>query len=785
MLFYNFKCAFRWLMKNSLFTAINVTGLAISLCVSFFILLWINQELSVDSFHEKKETLYFVSVNYEQQDGKMTPSTNSSALLAPFLADKFPQVENSTRLRPSWEKTYLKFKENEQLFKGFHAEEGFLRMFSFSLREGNMETALEGPDKIVLTEKVGIALFGDANPVGELVEIKDAYTKRTFTVSAVLKNVPENSSIQFDYLLPYQEFQDRNEWVNKWGNSSLNTFIELKPGTDFRQFERQASGVMEKEAGFHIQIVPFSKVYLGWPLEIPIHGIAQSSLSYLKIFAGVGVFILLLAGINYINLTIAQNFRRTKEAGIKKALGSEKRHLALQSITEFVLVFTLAALLALGSLILLRPVAVSYLQIDLNAPDINPVVLGVFLLILLLTTGLAGLYPSLQHSGIIRLSSLNGKSSPGTMGLFRKGLITFQFVLTSLFIVASITLYKQLKFVREMNIGLDRENVLYFGKTETLDKHFDHFKTALSGEQGIQQITQLSDLPFEVGMTSSDPWWPGKEEDDRTWFKLMHADFGFPETFEVKLKQGRWFSPAFNDSANFVINEAMARHMGVDNPVGTRFRCWGDEGQVVGVVEDFHQNSLHTAIEPMVFRFDPGNAEYVFLRTSPEKTAEAIENLQAVYSDIEKYFPLDYHFLDAQYENLYKREQLTAVFANSFSVLAIFISCMGILGLSVLSAMNRRKEIGIRKVNGAGTWEVMLLLNKDFIKWVALAFIIACPVAWYVMDKWLQNFVYRTALSWWIFAVAGLLALIIALITVSLQSWKAANGNPVKSLRYE
>jgi putative ABC transport system permease protein len=786
MLFHTFKSACRWLMKNSLFTAINVLGLAISLCAAFFIFLWFNKELSMDSFHEKKDQVFFVSLNYKLQDGKLEPSTHTSALLAPFLAERFPQIQEYSRLRPSWEKTFVKYQQQEQRFKGFHAEEGFLHMFSFPLLQGDIQEALASPDKIVLTEKVSKALFGEADPIGASVEIKDAYSKRAFTVSAVLKNVPEHSSMQFDYLLPYQEFENRNEWVKHWGNGSLNTFIELKPGINLEEFENQISKELESVGNFSLQLTPLSNVYLGWPLDIPIEGINQGSLGYLKIFAGVGIFILLIAGINYINLSTAQNFRRSKEAGIKKVLGSDKRHLFQQSITEFVLVFSLAALLAVTTLILLLPFIQAYWQISFSLQTLSPTLVSGFLIILLLIFGCAGIYLSLQHAGSLNFAVLKARGSQhATIGLQHKVLVIFQFVLASLFIVSSITLYKQLKFIREVNIGVDRENVIYFETTEALQKHFGPFKEKLLVQPGIQNITQVSDLPFEVGMTTSDPWWPGKQEDDRTWFKLMQVDYGFPATFEVKLKEGRWFSPDFNDTSNYVINETTARHMGIENPLGTKFRCWGEEGQVVGIVEDFHQNSLHSGIEPMVFRFDPENAEVFCLRTEPGQTAMAIDRLKTVYQEIESSYPLDYHFLDARYEGLYKREQLMAVFANTFSVLAIFISCMGIFGLSVLSAHNRRKEVGIRKVNGARVWQVMLLLNKEFLQWVLLAFIISCPIAWYIMNEWLQNFAYRTDLSWWIFASAGLAALIVAIITVSWQSWRAASRNPVKALGYE
>ena len=772
-----------WKQKG--YTFINVLGLALGLAGSLLILLWVQDERQVDQFHKNSEQLYRVQRNAYFSDGQIFTWQAIPMPLAEALEQQFSEVIHAEL--HSWENELLVahgkegFKE-----KGYFVSDAFLESFSFPLLQGDPATALQDLHSVVISETLARKHFGDDNPLGKTLRIDE---RKDFTVTGVFKDVPKSSSLQFDVLLPVEDFIQRNKWTQDWGNNGLRLVVMMRPKVDISAFNAKIENfIMENTEGSlsTIFLQPYAETYLYSNFEDGKQ--AGGRIEYVRIFTLVAIFILIIASINFMNLATARSAQRAKEVGVRKSVGASRQSLIGQFLVESLLIVMVGLGVALLLIALVLPsfneLTDKTLTISLNNAAFWLTVVGTTLF----TGLLAGSYPAFFLSAFNIIAVLKGtlrhKRGPN---LFRKGLVVFQFAMSILLIIGTMVIYWQLHFIQHKNIGLDRENLLYFRVEGELAKTYPTFKTELLKQPGIAQVTASSQNPLSVGTsTSGGVEWDGKTEEDDILISIISADYDFLKTMGMELREGRAYNPAFaTDSVNYIINEQAARAMGMEDPLSQLITVWNEEGKVIGVVKDFHFSSLHEDIGPLVIRFAPGAASYVYVRTEAGRTSEALAATEDLYQQFNPSFPFDYIFMDKYFDRVHRSEQVVGKLANGFAGMAIAISCLGLLGLASYTAERRTKEVGVRKVLGASVTHLVFLLTSDFTRLVLIGFMIAAPLAYFLMNDWLQGFAYRINLTPLLFIGAGLAALLIAWLTVGYQSIRAARVNPTQSLRSE
>jgi len=781
------KTALRNMRRQKGYAFINVAGLSIGLACSFFILLWVRHELSYDRFHKDGDRLYQV-MRHGYLDNIYTWGSVPKPL-ADALERGYPEVENAMLL--DWTSPRLITWEDKTLREeGHYADAAFFQAFTFPLLVGDPATVLKAPESIVISESLASSLFGpdwrtQDNLLGQILRLDH---EKDFRITGVFEDVPVNSTIQFDYVLPMEAYLQQNEWVENWSNAGLQLFVRLKPGTDHEEVNRKIENLIRDNKGF-ANATPFLH-----PLtDIRLHSEFRDGkqvggrITYVRLFTLVAIFILVIACINFMNLATARSTQRAKEIGVRKVVGATQPSLIGQFLGESMLMalvaFVLASLLVVG----LLPAFNELTGESMALSDLDPGFACMMLGIALLTGIVSGGYPALYLSSFNPVSALRGTFRQRPLaGQLRKGLVVFQFVLSTLLIAGTFAIYAQVQYIRSKSLGLDRSNLVYVALEGAVRDQYDAFRQELMARPGIENVTTSSQNPLDVGNNTTDPTWEGKDPEDGTLFYIINANYEFVETMKMELVAGRTFSRAFaTDSVNFIINERAAQAMGMDDPIGQALSMWDRDGQIVGVVKDFHMNSLYEAIEPTIIRLDPPATELLFARTEPGKTQEALASLEAVMAQFNPGYPFEYEFLDKEYEEMYRSEVVMGRLANAFAFVAIFISCLGLFGLASFTAEQRRKEIGVRKVLGASAAGLVVLLSRDVTRLVVLAFIISAPVAYYAINRWLNTFEYHVTFPYEMFGVAGISALLIAWLTVSYQAIKAAVADPVKSLRYE
>lgn len=772
-----------WKQKG--YTFINILGLALGLAGSLLILLWVQDERQVDQFHKNSEQLYRVQRNAHFSDGQIFTWQAIPMPLAEALEQKFPEVIHAEL--HSWENELLVAHEKEGFKeKGYFVSDAFLEILSFSLLQGDPITALQDLHSVVISETLAKKHFGDENPLGKTLRIDE---RKDFTVTGVFKDVPKNSSLQFDVLLPVEDFIQRNEWTQDWGNNGLRLVVMMQPETDVTAFNAKVEKlIMENTEGSlsTIFLQPFADTYLYSNFEDGMQ--AGGRIEYVRIFTLVAIFILIIASINFMNLATARSAQRAKEVGVRKSVGASRQSLMGQFLVESLLIVVVGLGMALLLITLVLPpfneLTDKSLSISLNNSTFWLTVVGTTLF----TGLLAGSYPAFFLSAFNIIAVLKGtiRHKQGAT-LFRKGLVVFQFAMSILLIIGTLVIYRQLYYIQHKNIGLERENLMYFPIEGELAGTYPTFKTELLKQPGVAQVTASSQNPLSVGTsTSGGVQWDGKTEDDDILISIISADYDFLETMGMELREGRTYNPAFTtDTANYIINEQAARAMGMDEPLNQIITVWDVEGKVIGVVKDFHFNSLHEDIGPLVVRLAPGATAYVYVRTEAGQTSEALIATKELYRQFNPSFPFDYTFMDKYFERVHRSEQVVGKLANGFAIMAIIISCLGLLGLASYTAERRTKEVGVRKVLGASVTHLVFLLTGDFTRLVLIGFMVAAPLAYFLMNDWLQGFAYRINLTPLLFVGAGLAALLIAWLTVSYQSIRAARINPTQSLRNE
>jgi ABC-type antimicrobial peptide transport system permease subunit len=674
--------------------------------------------------------------------------------------------------------------------QGFFAGADFFSMFSYSLLEGKAANALGAPAAIAISRNMAIHFFGSPDKaIGKMLKFEN---RETLLVTAVFENIPANSSQQFDFLRSWSDFVSQNKWVNNWGNTSPASFVMLRKEADPFKVEAKIKDFVykyqERGGGFTTELAlqPYTEKYLHSTFKNGY--IDGGRIEYVQLFTIVGVFILLIACVNFMNLATARSTKRAKEVGLRKVIGALRSALIGQFIGEAFLLTFFAVIIGVAIAALFLPAFNDLTGKQLSMPFTQPV-FWMSLAVLLAITGIvAGSYPALFLSSLKPSRVLKGTLKFGWGAtFFRQGLVVFQFTLSIVLIVGMIVIYRQVNYIQTKNLGYDRENLLYIPVEGELISKYSLFKEQAVKIPGVLTISKMRNSPTVIEHHTGSIEWTGKDPNLTVSFADAVVGYDFAKTLNLEIKEGRDFSREFaTDSASYILNETAVNKIGYKNPVG-QIVSWGNRrGTIIGVLKDFHFNSIHQQIEPLIVRLDENwGWGTILVRTKAGKTKEAIAGLETLYKSMNSKFPFTYQFSDQEYTNLYRSEEVVSKLANIFAFLAISISCLGLFGLATFTAAQRTKEIGVRKVLGASIPDIATMLSANFLKPVTIAMLIAFPIAWYVMNSWLDGFAYKVDIEWWVFAIAGLATLFIALLTVSYQSVKASFSNPVTSLRAE
>ncbi|MBN8851095.1 MAG: hypothetical protein BGO55_28650 [Sphingobacteriales bacterium 50-39] len=784
-----FKVAIRNLWKHKGYSFLNIFGLAMGMTCSLLILLWIQDERSVDAWHEKGDRLYRV---YERQyyDGKIEAGYYTPGLLPAEMKKMLPEVELASGFTWEGDNTF-QVGEKTLKEKGCSAGPDFFKMFSYPLLEGNPATALPGPTDIAISRKMAVDFFGSPREaIGKPIRYQNS---KIFKVTAVFEDVPDISSDKFDYLKSWDNFLEENSWAKEWGNNGPNTLLLLRKDANADLVTKKIAHFLDN---YNKEQSKSFRIELGMQRtrEAYLHStfkdgkIAGGRIEYVRLFSIVAVFILLIACINFMNLTTARSVKRAKEIGIRKVVGAVRPALIRQFISEAILLAFFSMILALGLLVLVLPFFNQMTGKHIAFPYGSSSFWLWMAALTLVTGAIAGSYPALFLSSFQPIRVLKGSLKfGGGAAWLRKGLVIFQFVLSIVLIIGTIVIASQVNYVRTMNLGFDRENLVYIPLEGDLTGKYKTFKEEALRLPGVGDVSRMTQEPTQIENGTGGVGWDGKDPNVQPMFTQASVGYGMARTLRLQFVAGRDFSQDFpTDSVGYLINESALKKIGYKDPIGKRLTFWQKKGTIVGVLKDFHFNSLHEPIQPLIIRLrEEESWGSALVRTKAGQTKQALAELERLCRELNPKFPFTYRFADEEYQKLYKSEAIVHSLSNCFAFLAIFISCLGLLGLAMFTAEQRTKEFGIRKVLGARVGTLFGLLSREFLLLVLIAFVVASPLAWWAMHAWLQNFAYHVDVQWWVFLLAGGAALLIALMTVSFQALKVAVANPVKSLRVE
>ncbi|MES1181939.1 MAG: ABC transporter permease [Flavobacterium sp.] len=783
----NFKIAWRNLVKDRLFTFLNLTGLATGLAAVIFIFLWVRDERSVDRFHAKDKQLYQVLGSISLVTGVFTQDY-TPGILAQSMAADIPEVEAATSVLPIWGgPVVLTVGDKHIRAIADYIDSSFFNVFSFPVVAGTSRIMFENKQTVLLSDETAIKLFGSsANSIGKTIQWLDEPS--AFVVAGVFKKPPVNSTLQFDVLFNIKLRADRTpgEFYD-WNNSNPSTYLLLKKGTDLTAFNKKIYGYEQtksKNAPLNLQATRFSDHYLYNKYENGHQ--AGGRIEYVRLFSLIAFFILVIACINFMNLSTAKAARRSKEIGIKKVAGANRLSLITQYIGESMLVVFLSVLLAVGIVWVLLPQFNNITGKSLSLPW-SSAFAGSLLAITIITGLIAGSYPAFYLSRFKPVAVLKGRLPASLAELWvRKGLVVFQFSLSVIFIIGVITIHKQMSLVQKINLGYAKDNIITFRNEGPIEKSIEPFLSDLRNIPGVVNAATVggSMTGNMSGMTEKLNW-EGKQPGDTVMCKVLDVDYGLLEMLDIKMAQGRTFSREMGmDSLSMILNEQAVATMNMKNPIGKTVTVWGHTYRVIGVAKDFHYESLYEKVKPCFIRCMPDNYN-IFVKINGRRQQETLAEIGKIYRSYNPMVPFSFTFLDENYQAMYVSEQRVAALFRFFAGLAIIISCLGLFGLAAFTAEKRKKEIGIRKVIGASVSGIVLLLSKDFLRLVLVAVVIAFPLAWWALNQWLNSFAYRVHMNAGVFISAGLSIIGITLLTISIQSIKAAIANPVGALRSE
>lgn len=807
MLRYNLLLAYRNFKRHKGSFFINLIGLSTGLTCTLLIYLWVNDELSVDKFHKNHSRLYQVLQNLPMADGILTVGA-TPGLLAESLLEEMPDIDDAvavaypmggqgTKGLLSFENTYLKASE-------LYAGNNYFNVFSYPLIEGDKDQVLSDKYSILLSEEMAVKLFKTTrNVVGKTVTWNRERLDGEYQVTGIFKNPPANSSARFDVLLTYQLYFDEYKRLHDWGNSGPRTYVLLKEGADVDWFNKKikdfrksklkatwdparikqvfGNANLDRLGTLFLQRYSDKHLYNRYENGVPVDG----RILYVRLFSVIALMILVIACINFMNLSTAKASKRLKEVGLKKSIGVDRKTLIFQFLGESVLMAFLSLILALSLMTLFLPlfneITGKQLTLSLDMPMVTAI-LG----ITLVTGLLSGSYPAFYLSGFNPVTVLKGKIHMSMGELWaRRGLVIFQFTLSVAMIVSVVVVYKQIEFVHTKNLGYNRDNIIYFAKEGKLAEGLETFLTEVKKMPGVVGAASFGhNLTGDHGGTSA-VGWEGKNPDERIQFGNLEMDHDLMKIMGFEMAAGRMFSRDFyNENDKIIFNEAAINAMGLQDPIGKTVTLWGNEKQIIGVVKNFHFESLYEEVKPCFLQCYK-DMDNILVKIEAGMEKETISRIQKFYQQYNSGLPFDYKFLDEDYQVLYAAEKRVALLSRYFAGIAILISCLGLFGLATFTAERRLKEIGIRKILGSSVLGIIFLLSGDFTKMVIAAILIAVPASYFIAQHWLEGFAFRIDLEWWFFAGAGLLVLFIAWFTVGMQTVKAAQINPAECLKDE
>ena len=781
-----FKIAWRNLFRNKGFSATNLLGLTIGITCTILISLWVQDELTYDKFHSNYSSIYKLYANRDFNNQLFTDE-NMVLPLASSIKNASGQVEHAvvtTHRQPR----VIKYGDNKLKKEGYRVSEDFFEMFSWKFIEGSPKTAITDPSSIVLTRSAAKGLFGNEDPINKVVKFDN---QNDLKVTAIVEDVPGNSTFQFDYIVPFNPSNEGyKRSMENWQNSSWTVFLQVKPGTDLKLLEKTINDIKYQHDADDKRIstyfaFPFSKLRL--QSEFKDGKNIGGMIEYVKLFSIIAIIILLIACVNFMNLSTARSEKRAREVGVRKTLGSGRRQLIFQFFSESIILAFIAFVLSICTVYVLLPFFNHLVDKDLVLDITKPLFWGAAIALILFTGIIAGSYPALYLSSFNPVRVLKGTFFPGKKTVLpRHILVVGQFAISILLISATIIIYQQIQHIKDRDIGYNADNLIMIPASQDTQNTFSAIRDELMKTGMISAVNRSFSPITEVWWKAPAPDWDGKPAGGELIVASMATDIDYTKTMGVKILEGKDFSGVPADSSNMLINEAAVKAMQLKNPLGTQLRYGSNKYTVIGVTSNIVMESPFKAVDPMLVYFDPDNSNSINIRlTASAKPQQAIKSIEAVFKKYNPAYPFEYKFVDEEFNRKFLTEDLISRITNIFAGLAIFICCIGLAGLASFTIEKRVREIGIRKVLGATLGQLLTLISKDFLKLVLIAFVIATPLAWWFMNNWLEKYPDRINISIWLFGAVGMLILLLALVVVCLNTMKAAITNPVKSLRTE
>ncbi|RIW12938.1 ABC transporter permease [Algoriphagus lacus] len=786
MLRHYFLLAFRNFQKFKSIFLINLLGLTIGLTTVVLIGVWVKDELSINRYHTNSDRIYTVLTNHDNAGGIVTWSV-TPAQMAESMKAELPQVEMAAGVSPFISGVVLESAGEKLTADGLFVDQEYLDMFSHEFLVGNKSKALTGINSVTLSETLAKNLFGSAeNAIGKSLKWQVFDFKNEVEVTGVYRDFGSLDVEKPQFMLAFPYFKAMLGDGAHWDNFNASTYVLLEEGTDEEAFNLQIAGFIKAKRPTS-NVTPFVQLYGDTYLHGTYEGgkVAGGRINYVWIFSGVALFILLIACINFMNLTTARSLARSKEIGVKKSMGASKGGIFGQFMVESLLLVFLALMISLVAVFILQPVfnQVTGKQLSLEF-GLTEVIL--FTGIWIFTGLLAGIYPSLYLSRFrpVQIMKINLKGNPGEL-MARKGLVVFQFAISMLLIIGVLVIGKQMNFIQNQNLGYDQSHLLQIPSESISQSQLPVLLEQIKAVPGVENASSLNHPLIGLESSTIGLSWEGKSPEEEVKFENISVNLGLIETMGFEILSGRTFSPDFGEeNTKIILNEEAVRVIGFENPIGQVVNLWGNDMEVIGVIKNFHFESLKEKVKPAFIKYDPNFAQNIMVRIQSENQQETLTAITGVFQNVVGQ-KASIFFMDEAYQTLYDQEQKVSALSKYFGVVAIFLSCLGLFGLAAFTAESRKKEIGVRKVLGASIGSILSLITRDFVQLVAISVLLALPIAWYFADSWLQTYALQTNLSWWIFAGSGILLMVIAMLTVSFQAFRAASSNPVNSLRSE
>jgi len=785
------KIAWRNIIKNKSTFGINIIGLSTGIASFLMICLWVQDEWSFDKFHKNSDQLFQV-MEVMNENGNVSVKDNTQGLLAETMLKDLPELHAATTFFSLVNEGYefnITTPDNKIVKAGaIFADQSFFEMFTYPLIQGNASIVFAQKESAVISENLSKKIFGTTdNVLGKSIDCNIMGKNVLATVTGIIQDVPQNSTQKFDLALTKGTLFDMVPNFKEWHNEGTNTFLQLKEGTNIDAFNAKIKNFVHnysKDTRFTLFVRPYADAYLYDTYQNGQQ--AGGRIWYVKLFSIIGLFILLIACINFVNLSTATASTRQKEIGIKKIVGSSRQNLIGQFLLESLFTIVLSLSIAIVLVFVLLPyfntITSKTIAIHVDISTVMHMIAGV-----IVTTLLAGYYPAYYLSSLTPIGILKGKLKTSFSELVaRKGLVVFQFTISLFLIVAVIAVYNQVQFIQNMNLGFDRTNVLLIDRDGQLMEKSQVFLDQLKELPQVQNASSLQGAIAQTGDNSNTSGlsWEGSDPKSDIVFAVKTVDHDLIETLDIKMGSGRSFSKDFGaENDNLIFNETAIKAMNITDPVGKKVNMWGKEKTIIGVVQDFFANSIHEKIKPVIFQYEPERTTQFAIRLAMGDEKSAIQKIQEIYSTINPGYPFRYTFMDQNYQQLYASEQRVSVLSRYFAGLAILISCLGLFGLALFNAKQRAKEIGVRKVLGASVTKIVLLLSKDFMYLSLIAICFAFPISWYAINKWLEGYAYKAEISVFVFIISIVCILVAILLTVSYQAIKAAKVNPIESLK--